>query len=222
MTMRSSGFTRGTRLASCALALTLGLAGCIGGVAENRTSYSVHQPVVHKVDMSIDLRTQTDGLAFGEQKRLADWFEAMGIKYGDHIYVDDPGANPSVRSAVEAVAQRYGAVIDEAAPVTAGYIQANTARVIITRYRAEVPGCPEWKDNSDFNPNNATSSNYGCAVNANLAAMVANPEDLVRGQTNRGATTVMSSSKAIDSYRKAEPTGNGGSKVMSSESTTGK
>ncbi len=40
--------------------------------------------------------------------------------------------------------------------------------------------------------------------------MVANPEDLITGQTGTGETVVMSSSKAIDSYRKQTPTGAGG------------
>lgn len=206
-----------TRVLALALPLGLALSGC-GGIAQNRTAYSEHPPVVHKVDISLDVRTQPEGLGFGEAKRLADWFEAMNIKYGDHVAIDDPSANPSVRSAVDAVAQRYGASVDDKAPVTTGYLTAGTARVIITRYRAEVPGCPDWKDNNDFNPNNATSSNFGCAVNANLAAMVANPEDLVRGQSNNGNTTVMSGTKAIEAYRKADTTGKGGAEVNQNSS----
>ena len=61
-----------------------------------------------------------------------------------------------------------------------------------------------------MNYNNATSSNYGCSVNSNIAAMVANPEDLIRGQRGTGETVVMSSTKAIDSYREQAPTGEQG------------
>jgi pilus assembly protein CpaD len=61
-----------------------------------------------------------------------------------------------------------------------------------------------------MNYNNGTSPNYGCATNSNLAAMIANPEDLIEGQKGTGETVIMSSSKAIETYRDAAPTGAGG------------
>ena len=53
-------------------------------------------------------------------------------------------------------------------------------------------------------------SNFGCAVNGNLAAMVANPEDLVHGREGSAVNDTLTATKAIDAYRKAEPTGNKG------------
>lgn len=197
-------------LAPACLALGLALAGC-GGVPSNRSMESVHQPVVDKVDYTLDLTTGGAGLAYGEQGRLAGWFDAMGLKYGDRIFVDDPTASPATRSAVEAVASRYGVLLGDQPPRTAGYVTAGTARVILTRFKASVPGCPDWSSNSDFNPTNGLSTNYGCSVNSNLAAMVANPEDLLHGTPSDGATTVMTSNKAIEAYRGATPTGNGNS-----------
>ena len=191
-----------------AIALGLSLAGC-GGVPTNRSMYSVHQPVVEKVNYTFDISTSGSGLAYGEQGRLGDWFDAMGLKYGDKVYVDDPGNNPSTRSAVDAVASRYGILLSEGTPQTGGYVSPGAARVVIVRNKASVPSCPDWSSKNDFNPNNGVSSNYGCATNSNLAAMIANPEDLLRGADTTGATTTDSSNKAIDAYRKAEPTGKG-------------
>ena len=54
-----------------------------------------------------------------------------------------------------------------------------------------------------------TTSNYGCASNANLAAMVADPTDLVAGQRGTG-NDPLTASKAIEAYRTAPPTGAGG------------
>ena len=54
------------------------------------------------------------------------------------------------------------------------------------------------------------NSNYGCATNANMAAMVANPADLVRGQ-RRDTNDPLTASKAINAYRNAAPSGAGGS-----------
>ncbi|SFG18646.1 pilus assembly protein CpaD [Novosphingobium sp. CF614] len=208
--MRSFKLARAARIVVPALALSLGLAlaGC-GSIPTNRSMYSEHQPVVEKVNYTLDVTTGGSGLAYGEQGRLAGWFNAMGLKYGDKVYVDDPSASPATRSAVEAVASRYGLMLGDEAPQTAGYVTPGTARVVIVRSKASVPGCPDWSAKSDFNPNNGLSSNYGCATNSNLAAMIANPEDLLRGADTTGSTVTMSSSKAIEAYRKAEPTGNG-------------
>ncbi|MEJ2408640.1 MAG: CpaD family pilus assembly protein [Novosphingobium sp.] len=208
--MRSSQPARIARLGGAALALSLGLAlaGC-GGVPTNRSMYSAHQPVVEKTNYTLDLTTGSAGLAYGEQGRLAGWFDAMHLKYGDKVYVDDPSGNAAVHSAIGAVASRYGILIGDEAPQTAGYVSTGTARVVIVRSKASVPGCPDWSTRSDFNPNNGLSSNYGCATNSNLAAMVANPEDLLRGADSTGSTVSMSSNKAIDAYRKAAPTGDG-------------
>ena len=65
--------------------------------------------------------------------------------------------------------------------------------------------------------NNATSPGYGCAINGNLAAMVANPEDLIEGQAGTGETVVATGNKAITTYRDAQPTGAGGLTQTSSQ-----
>jgi pilus assembly protein CpaD len=80
-----------------------------------------------------------------------------------------------------------------------------------------VPGCPDWSDQSSSYNNNATHSNFGCAVNGNLAAMVADPEHLLKGAAGSGETVVMSSNKAISTYREAKPTGAGGLPQVSSQ-----
>ena len=53
------------------------------------------------------------------------------------------------------------------------------------------------------------SSNFGCAINSNLAAMVANPDDLVRGQTSNSDLRTATSTRAIQTYHKKAPTGAG-------------
>jgi len=186
--------------AALALALGLSLAGC-GGMAANRTLESVHQPVVEKTNYVLDLTTGPGGLSLPEQRRLAGWFDAMNLRYGDKVFIDDPLASGATRAAVEAVAARYGMLLNDGTPVTQGYVNAGTTRIVVVRATASVPGCPDWRDNSDTNFANATSHGYGCAVNSNLAAMVADPEHLVHGATGSGETVVMSSNKAIDAYR---------------------
>ena len=199
--------------AALTLALGVGLSGC----ATNRGLESLNQPVVSRTNYTLDVGSYGGGVPLAEQRRLAGWFETLDLRYGDRISVDDPGADGASREAVAAIAARYGLLVGEDAPVTTGQIAPGTVRVVVSRSSATVPNCPNWKAKSDTNLNNATYTNYGCAVNSNLAAMVADPEHLLHGAKGSGETVVMSSSKAIGSYREAKPTGEQGLKQNTTE-----
>jgi len=202
---------RMTRSAATALALTLGLslAAC-AGPTENRTLDSVHQPVVQRSNFQLDLTASSGGgLPISEQRRLSAWFEAMDVRYGDRISIEDPLSNVATRDGVSAIAGRHGLLVSDTAPTTAGLIEPGKVRVVITRSTASVPSCPNWDDTSAHNFSNATSNNFGCAVNSNLAAMVADPEHLVQGAKGNGETLIMTSNKAIETYRNKAPTGAG-------------
>jgi pilus assembly protein CpaD len=216
MNVSMSYKTRRATGIAIAIAAGLGLTGC-GGMPTNRSLESVNQPVVERSNYTFDVATGGGGLSYAEQRRLAGWFEAMDLRYGDRLAVDDPLQSSSTRAAVEAIASRYGILVSETAPATTGYVNAGTARVVLTRSTASVPNCPNWSAKSDVNLMNATSSNYGCATNGNLAAMVANPEDLVKGAAGSGSTVVMSANKAIKTYREKPATGAGELKKAATE-----
>jgi hypothetical protein len=42
--------------------------------------------------------------------------------------------------------------------------------------------CPDWSHSSVINYDNSVHSNYGCAVNNNMAQQLAYPEDLAHGR----------------------------------------
>ena len=207
--------------AALALAMGLSLGGCNAGAEMNRSLDSIKQPVVERTNFTLDLVSGSGGLSVPEQRRLDNWFATMDLGYGDRISIDDPMSNPSTKEAVAAIAARYGLLVSDGAPVTQGFVEPGKSRIIITRSRASVPGCPDWEGRFASNYGNATSPGFGCAVNGNLAAMVANPEHLVQGATGTGETVIMTSNKAIDSYRTQAPTGQGGLKTVSSTSAGG-
>ncbi len=199
--------------------LALALGGCGGGgFPSNRSLDSVHQPVVSTTSYTLDISAGPGGVSIPEQRRLAGWFDAMALRYGDRIYIDDPMKSAGARAAVEGVAGKYGMLVNDDAPVTPGDVSPGTVRVVVTRSSATVPGCPDWSQNSDANLTNGTNASYGCAVNSNMAAMVADPQHLLKGASGSGVTTVMSSTKAIDTYREAPPSGQKGLKEQSSQS----
>lgn len=189
-----------------ALSLGLALAGC-GGMPSNPSLYSTKQPVVERTNFTFDVATNSAGLPINEQQRLNGWFDAMDLRYGDRVSIEDPTANPAVTNAVNDLAGRYGLIATANAPTTTGYLNPGQARVVITRSTASVPGCPDWSAKSDMNYGNATSPGYGCSVNSNFAAMVADPQDLLEGKETKGGNVVSTGNKAIKTLRDAEPTG---------------
>jgi pilus assembly protein CpaD len=206
--------------AAIALSLGFGLSAC-GDTPNNRSLYSTKQPVVEQDNYTLDLAAGAGGLTVPEQQRLAEWFESMRLRYGDRVAVDGAIASDAAREDVAAIAARHGLLLSEGSPITEGYVDAGMVRVVVTRSRAYVPGCPDWSDRFASNLDNSTADGFGCAVNGNLAAMVADPQHLLHGAEGTGETTVMSSTKAIETYRAQEPTGKAGLPAVSSQSGGG-
>jgi pilus assembly protein CpaD len=58
-------------------------------------------------------------------------------------------------------------------------------------------------------------SNYGCSVNSNLAAMIADPQDLIHGREAAPVTDAVAAARAVDMYRTKPMTGAGGLQAVS-------
>jgi pilus assembly protein CpaD len=204
---------------STLLAVAASLSACAGSGPVNPSVYSVNQPVVSRTDYVFDVNAGNGGLSYSEQARLADWFAALELGYGDRISIDDPSpyGGAERRASVAEIAGRYGLLLADRAPVTAGQIGAGQMRVVVSRSRAEVPNCPNWDRHSNGEFSGSASSNYGCASNSNLAAMIADPQDLVRGRAGDGSGDAQTTSRAIATYRAAQTTGADG---LSTEATT--
>jgi len=203
-----------------ALGTTIAVAGCSGTV--NRGVESVHQPVVSRSAYAFDMATGPAGLAPGERARLAGWLEAMHLRYGDEIGVDDAGAaDEAVRSDIAAEAARVGLLLADAVPPTPGALAPGTVRVVVSRMTASVPGCPDNSRTYQPNFSGQTSSDFGCSINSNLAAMVARPGDMVLGRGNADTTDTMVNTKAVGALRRAAPSGNGGQVTNSAGSAGG-
>ncbi len=206
-----------TKTFAAIAALGLGLAGCAspptGGLtaASNPSVYSVHQPVVQRTDFVFDVATDANGVPATEQARLDAWFQSIDLRYGDTVAVDEaPGyESAAARSDVAAVAGRYGLLLSDGTPITGGAIAPGTVRVIASRATASVPGCPNW-GGTEIHAMGTTSPNYGCATNSNLAAMVANPNDLIEGQDGSVTRSAGTATRAIRGYREGQPTGRQG------------
>lgn len=173
----------------------------------NPSLSSVHQPVVHQSIDTLDLQS-AGGLAAGEAERLALWLHDLAVRPGDRLSIDT--ADDGARAAVADIADRHGLRVDAAAPAA----EPGSVRLTLTRTMASVPGgCPNW-DNVDLpGAPIATDPSYGCATNANLAAMIADPSDLIRGRSGGPLVNGEEAAKGVKTHRNRTQTGISGSQT---------
>lgn len=217
--MTSDRFARLNRTALAALgALALPLAGCTTD-SPNRSVESIHQPIVSHAAYTFDVQAGAgDTLSPVEAGRLDDWFSSIGLGYGDQVaIVADGYFGPSLRDGIADVVARRGLMLGLDDSAVAGSAPQGAVRLIVRRSTASVPGCPDWSAKQETEMTLGTSSNFGCGVNGNLAAMVANPEDLVRGQSTDSNLRTATSNRAISTYRDKQPTGAGELKQLQAE-----
>ena len=161
----------------------------------------INQPVVSRTDYVLDLSGGYDGLAEGEASRLDAWLRSLDVGYGDTVYVDGPAPGGTGRTAVEAVVSQFGLTVSPGAPVTNSRVREDATRVIVSRTEAYVPGCPLWEREGSIDYNNEQGAGYGCAVNGSLAAMIADPEDLLQGRDAGAVTDARVINRTVKAYR---------------------
>lgn len=178
---------------------------------------AVHVPVVSRADYVFDAAAPGGTLAPSEAARLDAWFNSLDLRYGDSVYVDGGPYSEAARAQVADIAGNYGMLVSQGAPVTAGAVGSGNVRVVVSRNVASVPDCPNWERKSQPNYNNRMLPNYGCGVNSNLAAMVADPQDLFHGREGAAVGDATTATKAVDFYRRQAPTGKQGLKDISTK-----
>jgi pilus assembly protein CpaD len=72
-------------------------------------------------------------------------------------------------------------------------------------YVAHAPACGDWSEDESFTIENHTSVNFGCANQHNLAAMVADPRDLL-GPGAMGTASTNRRTGVFEKYEKGEAT----------------
>ena len=72
-------------------------------------------------------------------------------------------------------------------------------------YTAHTQACGDWSENESFTIDNQTPRNFGCSVQQNIAAMVADPRDLL-GPGGQGPVDTARRAAVLDHYEKGEIT----------------
>lgn len=72
--------------------------------------------------------------------------------------------------------------------------------IIVTKSGAHAKRCGDWPEDMSKTSQNEPYENFGCSQQNNIAAMAANPQDLVRPRPTAPADA-MRRSKVFDNYR---------------------
>lgn len=124
-----------------------------------------------------------------EYDRFDAFANSIKLGYGDEVVLR--GSAPARRDAMAAYIQRLGfPVVVQSEAGSKEDVGANTVKIIVNRHVVTPPACPNWSNFDGPEQRNTPGSNYGCAVDASLGYMVANPRDLVHGQTMENAISI--------------------------------
>ena len=204
-----------THLLLAGAALVLSLSGCMGAPAEGLgpmplTPTSRFALQVEPGTDRVALAVHETGLSANQAQALRDMVNRFAAEGAPMLTVEAPSGDDPLAS--EAAWGIKGAL--EAAGVPPYQVRVVTylapdprAPVLVgfDTVRAVVPQCGREWSNLTRTANNAGSANFGCAVNANLAAQIANPRDIAGPRAMTGADAARRS-VVIDRYRAGEPT----------------
>lgn len=132
------------------------------------------------------------------------------------LVIAAPGGAPNEVSAVQAAGIVKGLARSEGIPWKEIQVEPYTAeegnpmpplRLTFVRHSAEGPDCGRFPANLAEEPKNLPYANLGCATQRNLAAMVANPQDLLGPRTEETARNASRRDVIVDKWIKGETSG---------------
>jgi pilus assembly protein CpaD len=119
-------------------------------------------------------------LTSAQAAALNHFLKVNEIGEGDSVTVDVSGTSTLATARKAAVVSELKQLGIDAASGKDARLAADSVRVHADHAVATAPACPNWSKPEADEPDNTTSSNLGCATEANLAAMIVNPADLVK------------------------------------------
>lgn len=200
-----------------ALLFTLAATAALGACASSGSPDSQPLTPLSRYSLQVEpgldriaLAVRDDGLSANQQAALNDLADRYMLSGVGQVRVEGPsGEDPAaarqtwaVRSALEAaglpaeriVVASYAAP-DPRAPVLAGF----------ETVRAVIPNCAAEPRNLGGRFSNEPSMGLGCAVNANIAAQIADPRDIV-GHRPISPPDSGRAAVVFDNYRRGEVT----------------
>lgn len=189
------------------------LAGLVGGCSSFQRDHVIvgsvpddyrtrHPIVVSQNEISEDIIVPTDARALSPRDRsIAEDFASRFRRSGTKSMAIMIPSGSHNEAAAKQIAYELAKTIEKRGVpqsrigiqhyAAAGFGEAATVRMVYSDITATVPSkCGTWNEDLLDNVENRNYGNFGCATQTNLAAMVANPADLLgpRGESEIDAT----------------------------------
>jgi len=158
---------------------------------------------------SVSFRINPDGLSENQRRALDQVASDASWTRGDAVDVDiitasDPGAVAAGRRIGDYLAG-HDVAAETLSQASKPDQPADIVTVNLTFYRSVVYACNQAWENLTATRNNMTYANFGCAVNSNLAAQIADPRDIGRA-ARATSSDALRKSEILGKYRKGEVT----------------
>ncbi len=191
---------------SCAFLLT----GCATNLAHFNGVEQQTRNEVEMVRIPYNIRFADGETALSEREiiRLNHFLRTSNITHGDEFSMDFPLDRNGELSETDTKRLTYlsNLLKDSGLYLSGGVTpygtepSVNEGRLLITKYVVTTPECGDWSQKPYPNHENAPISNLGCANQANLGLMVANPRDLIIGETGASVNAERMAG-AVERYR---------------------
>lgn len=204
-----------------AAVLVMAVAGCNGHRGRDPQSWLLTDPEErHPIQVSrrpveydLSVPRGAYGLTRSQMNEVRDFARRYKSDGEGPLVIRAPSGSPNEVASMRAIEDMRRVLKKAQVPAKAiefePYISDGApdapVRMSYLRYVAEGPICGDWSSNLARSPRNKEHPNFGCTSQHNLAAMVANPRDLVRP---RGMTPRSSERRDVvwDKYIKGEST----------------
>jgi pilus assembly protein CpaD len=214
------GPRRADRRLAAAAALVLLLAGCstskhqdvVGSIPDD---YRVNHPITideQLATMDVPVGLDTARLSAPVKGNIAGFAQRFNASGSGLMAIVVPDGSPNEAAAtgishriydvLVGAGVRPGSIDFRAYP--AGPSETNApVRLAFNKITARVEGCGAWPDRLENDVKNRNYENFGCSTQANLAAMVDNPLDLLYPRALAPADAARRSA-VLDNYRKGD------------------
>lgn len=196
-----------------ATALALGLSACASTLGSDPqaplTPLSRYTLQVEPGLDRIALAVRDDGLSGAQHAAVRDLAARYGEAGRGYLQIEAPAGDDPVAAAhayaVGAALERAGVPAERIRLI--GYAAPDPRAPVLVGFetlRAHVPNCAAQTRSMVLNMSNQSTANLGCAVNANMAAQIADPRDIMGA---RPMTPADSGRAAVvfDAYRRGQP-----------------
>ena len=159
-------------------------------------------------DLKVQFAAGADGMSPEDQAKFDSFLTDYRLHGNGSLGISVP-SGASSRAAITYFGERAAASgISRDKILVSTHDAANGDRrvdVSYIAYTARTQSCGDWSENEAFTLDNQTPKNFGCSVQQNIAAMVADPRDLL-GPGGQGPVDTARRAAVLDHYEKGEIT----------------